>query len=354
MNFGRISAGLIAAAMAVLPGMALAQDAATEEVSGAPAADAAQAGADAAGEATAAADAYTPMGPDMIIGQPENGGFDVQEQFSEIGQYAFGLHVGLVWVMAVISLFVLALLVYVVIRFRKSANPVPSKTTHNTMIEVAWTLVPVLILVAIAIPSISLLAKQYESAPDDAVTVKVTGYQWNWGYEFPDQGVSEFISNMMPEDEAIAAGYPAQLEADQRLVVPVDTPLRIQVTAADVIHSWAVPALWFKLDAIPGRLNEKMLRIKEPGIYYGQCSELCGVRHAFMPIAVEAVPREQWEAWIVSRGGSLGGDESAEDNPATPVNEEAADSEAAETQPTEGDGEANATEGAVPATPAVQ
>ena len=136
---------------------------------------------------------YTPLGPDMIKGQPVNGAFDLQPQFSEIGETAQPFHVALVWIMAIISIFVLALLIWVVVRYNRKSNPVPSKTTHNTLIEVVWTVVPVLILVGIAIPSISLLAKQYESPPEDAVTVKVTGYQWNWGYEFPDHGVAEFM-----------------------------------------------------------------------------------------------------------------------------------------------------------------
>lgn len=359
MNFGdwpngavrKMAVTLAAAALAFAPTAVLAQDpapAAAETVAPgaadapatttttATAADAA-APAGVAAESTAGDSGYTPMGPDMIKGQPVDGAFDLQPQYSEIGETAQPFHVALVWIMAIISIFVLALLVWVVVRYNRKANPVPSKTTHNTMIEVVWTVVPVLILVGIAIPSISLLAAQYESPPEDAITVKVTGYQWNWGYEFPDHGVAEFISNMMPEDEAKAAGFPGQLEVDQRLVVPVNTPLRMQITAADVIHSFAVPSLWFKLDAVPGRLNEKLLIIKEPGIYYGQCSELCGPKHAYMPIAVEALPRPQWEAWVRSKGGNPAGvaeaapaaaapaaPAAANDNPSTPANEAAA------------------------------
>lgn len=317
MNFGNGAREAIgktvtvwtAAALTLVPGMALAQEAAADAAAPAAEAAVAETAAPAADAAAATVPAYTPLGSDMIKGQPVNGGLDLQPQFSDVGEYAFGFHVALVWVMAIISVFVLGLLIYVMVRYRKGANATPSKTTHNTMIEVVWTVVPVLILVGIAIPSISLLSKQYETPPADAVTVKITGYQWNWGYELPDQGISEFIANMMPVEDAKAAGFPALLEVDNRLVLPVDTPIRVQTTAADVIHSWAVPALWFKLDAIPGRLNEKLLTINEPGIYYGQCSELCGVKHAYMPIAVEAVPREQWEAWVLSKGGSLGREE---------------------------------------------
>ena len=215
-----------------------------------------------------------------------------------------------------ICLLVLALLLWVIVRYNRRSNPVPSKTSHNTLIEVIWTVVPVLILVAIAIPSITLLARQYESPPADALTIKVTGYQWYWGYTYPDNGGFEVISNMMPEEEAVAKGFPSHLEADNRIVVPVGEPLRIQVTGADVIHAFAVPSLWFKIDAVPGRLNERMLTVNEPGIYYGQCSELCGARHGYMPIALEAVPRPQFEAWVRSKGGTLPGDEAAEPAPA--------------------------------------
>lgn len=278
-------------------------------------------------EATAAeTSGYTPLGPEMIKGQPVNGEIDFQPQFTDDGEYAYNMHTYVLMpVITVISLFVLALLFIVVIKYRRKANPVPSKTTHNTFIEVVWTLVPVLILVGIAIPSITLLARQYESPPEDAVTIKATGYQWYWGYTYPDNGGFEVISNMMPEEDAIAAGLPAQLAVDKRMVVPANTPLRIQTTAADVIHAFAVPSLWFKIDAVPGRLNERLLTIKEPGIYYGQCSELCGARHGFMPIAVEALPREQWEAWVIAQGGSVG---EAEETEATEA--DAADGEEAE------------------------
>lgn len=315
---GKSTAKWTAAALALVPGAAFAQEEA------AALAETPEGAAETA-DAAASTGAYAPLGVEDIKGQPTPGGWNVQEQYSEIGQQAMGLHTGLIWVMAIISIFVLGLMLYVMFRFRRGANPTPSKTTHNTLIEVVWTLVPVLILVGIAVPSISLLASQYESPPEDAITMKVTGYQWNWGYEFPDQGVAEYISNMMPEDEARAAGFPAQLEVDQRVVLPVNTPIRVQTTAADVIHSWAIPAFWFKLDAVPGRLNEKMLIVKEEGLYYGQCSELCGPRHGYMPIAVEVVSREAWEAWIVSKGGSMTQNETVEDNPVTPIDETVAD-----------------------------
>jgi len=272
--------------------------------------------------ATSETPGYTPLGPEMIKGQPEPGGIGFQPQYSDNGQWALWMHNAFLLPMMVgVSLLVLVLLLWVIARYNRRAHPVPSKTSHNTAIEVIWTVVPVLILVAIAVPSISLLARQYESPPEDALTVKVTGYQWYWGYTYPDNGGFEVISNMLPEEEALARGEPPQLAADNRIVVPVGEPLRIQVTAADVIHSFAVPSLWFKIDAVPGRINERLLTIKEPGIYYGQCSELCGARHAYMPIALEAVPREQFEAWVLSKGGTLGAAEAAAEPAAAPLQE---------------------------------
>lgn len=266
------------------------------------------AGADAA--------AYKPLGPEWIKGIPTDPNVDFgkgmtfQDQYSNTGNYALWMHNSvLLPIIVAITLFVLALLLWVIVRFNRRRNTVPSKTTHNTAIEIAWTVVPALLLLFIAIPSIRLLAKQYEAPPENAVTIKATGYQWYWTYSYMDNGEFEIISNMMPENEARAKGFPAQLEVDNRLVVPANTPIRLQTTGADVIHSFAVPSLWFKLDAIPGRLNEKLLTIREPGIYYGQCSELCGSRHAYMPIAVEALPRAEWEAWVLAQGGTIPGRE---------------------------------------------
>jgi len=209
------------------------------------------------------------------------------------------------------------LLLWVIVRFNRRANPVPSKTTHNTFIEVVWTLVPVLILLGIAYPSLDLLAKQFKPAPAEAVTIKATGYQWYWGYTYPDHGGFEVVSNMLKEEGDVAKGErfrtendgPKLMAADNRMVVPAGVPLRIQTTAADVIHAFAVPSLWFKLDAVPGRLNEKSLTITKPGVYFGQCSELCGARHGFMPIVVEALPPEKFAAWVKAQGGTMPGAE---------------------------------------------
>lgn len=257
------------------------------------------------GAAAAGSAAYTPMKPTPGIGMPVDGRLDVQQQFSPTGRYAQKFHVALVWVMVVISVVVLALLLFVMIRFRAKANPVPSRTTHNVGLEVAWTIIPALVLAAIAFPSISLLSQQYRSPPKDAVTIKATGYQWYWGYSYPDNGDFEVISNMLPEGEATRRGEPEHLGVDNRMVVPAGVPIRLQATAADVIHAFAVPSLWFKIDAVPGRLNERLLEIERPGVYYGQCSELCGARHGYMPIVVEALPMAQWRAWVRAQGGTF-------------------------------------------------
>ena len=235
-----------------------------------------------------------------------------QDQYSANGEYALWMHdIILLPVITVISLLVLGLLLFVVVRFNRRANPVPSKTTHNTMIEVVWTILPVIILVVIAVPSITLLARQYETPPANAVTIKATGYQWYWGYTYPDHGEIEVVSNMLDKAEADKRGEPHQLAVDNRMVVPAGVPLRIQTTASDVIHAFAVPSLWFKMDAVPGRLNEKLLTIKEPGVYYGQCSELCGARHGYMPIVVEALPPAEFAKWVKAQGGTMPGEAAA-------------------------------------------
>lgn len=295
---------------AATPAPATANEAAEAAAGTTPAAQPAAAAVAEGSTAVAApgASAYVPMKPTPGIGMPVQDGLDVQQQFSPTGRFAFKLHYGLLWVMGIISLVVLGLLLYAMIRFRAKANPVPSRTTHNAVLEVAWTIVPALVLVVIAIPSISLLAQQYRTPPADAITIKATGYQWYWGYSYPDHGDFEVISNMLPEAEAVKRGEPVQLAADNRMVVPAGVPLRIQTTAADVIHSFAVPSLWFKIDAVPGRLNERVLLIERPGVYYGQCSELCGVRHAYMPIVVEALPMPQFLAWVRAQGGTVPGE----------------------------------------------
>jgi cytochrome c oxidase subunit II len=253
-----------------------------------------------------AAPAFDHARPVDGIGQPIPAGIDFQPQVTENGRYAKWMNDALlIPMMAVVSLFVLGLMLWISVRYRAAANAVPSKTTHNTMIEVIWTLVPVLILVAIAVPSIDLLAKQYAPPPRDALTIKVTGYQWYWGYEYPDQEIPELTSRMLDEQTAAARGEPFQLAVDERMVVPVNRTVKLIVTGSDVIHSWAVPALWTKMDAVPGRLNEVTFRADRIGVYYGQCSELCGIDHGFMPIAVEVVSEADFARWVASKGGTM-------------------------------------------------
>ena len=339
---------ILACGLLALPAVVHAQAAnpAAAETTAAPAADAAKSAA--APSATASADAtakpaasmdgslpgYTPMAPTEGVGMPTAKGVDFQEQYSDLGARAKWINNAILLpIIVAISIFVLFLLFWVVARYNRRANPVPSKTTHNAFIEVVWTLVPVLILLGIAYPSLDLLARQFKPAPKEAVTVKITGYQWYWGYTYPDHGGFEVVSNMLQDKEDVKAGErfrtdndgPAQLAVDNRMVVPAGVPIRIQTTAADVIHSFAVPSLWFKLDAVPGRLNEKQLVINKPGVYFGQCSELCGARHGYMPIAVEALPPEKFAAWVAAKGGKMPGAETAAAAPAAPkTNDKAA------------------------------
>ena len=250
------------------------------------------------------------------VGQPQPEGLGIQPQVTRNGEFASWFHnIILMPVITAISIFVLALLVWVVIRYRKAANPIPSKTSHNTAIEVAWTLIPVLLLVMIAVPSIGLLQAQYKPAPANAITLKAIGNQWYWTYAYPDHGDFEITANLLKEKDQVqpgdrfrtAADGPRLLATDNRVVLPVGVPIRLITTSADVIHSWAVPAFWFKLDAIPGRLNESSFTIDKPGLYFGQCSELCGARHGYMPIAVQAVDRATFDRWVVAKGGTLPG-----------------------------------------------
>ena len=255
------------------------------------------------------------MAPTPGIGQPD-GSKGIQPQVTPIGVEAAGFHNNILLPLcAAISIFVLVLLLWAIIRYRRGANPTPSRNSHNTTIEVVWTLLPVLILVAIAIPSIRLLRHTYSPPPAD-LTVKVTGHQWYWSYEYPDDGVS-FDSYMLKEANdptrqanqraRTNADGPPLLAVDNRLVIPAGKVVKFIVTADDVIHSFAVPAFWIKQDANPGQLHETWAKVDRPGVYFGQCSELCGARHGFMPIAVEVLPPAQFAAWMASKGGHMGG-----------------------------------------------
>ncbi|MDQ0347294.1 cytochrome c oxidase subunit 2 [Ancylobacter vacuolatus] len=229
-------------------------------------------------------------------GQPSPWQINLQGAASPVMESIHSFHFFLLVIIVAVVLLVLALLVVVMVRFNEKANPVPSRTTHHTMIEVAWTVVPVLILVAIAIPSFRLLFLQLD-LPKADITVKVTGHQWYWSYEYPDNGAFSFDSLMVPEAD-LKPGQPRLLAVDNDVVVPVNKIVRIQVTAADVIHSFALPSFGVKIDALPGRLNESWFQATKEGIYYGQCSELCGKDHAFMPIAIRVVSEAEFAAWV--------------------------------------------------------
>jgi cytochrome c oxidase subunit 2 len=270
--------------------------------------------ADAPAAAATATPAFPQAAPTEGVGMPTAGRLGLQDQVTDLGQRAAGFHDGpLLWMCVIISIFVLVLLAYTMFRFRRGANPEASRTSHNTLLEVVWTLVPVLILVAIAIPSIRLLAAQYSPPPAD-LTIKVVGHQWYWTYQYPDNGGFEVVSNMLKEkgDPSLKPGErfrtdadgPIMLATDERLVIPAGKVVKFLITSEDVIHSFAVPAFWTKMDANPGRLNETWVKVDRPGVYFGQCSELCGARHGFMPIAVEVLPEAQFNAWLASKGGT--------------------------------------------------
>jgi cytochrome c oxidase subunit 2 len=233
----------------------------------------------------------------------------IMEQIRWFEQYTL-------WFIVPITLFVSALLAWVIIKYRASVNPVPSRTSHNTLIEVVWTVAPVVILLFLAVPSFQLLTAQYDPDEDPTMTVKATGFQWYWEYEYQaeteeDQAVT-FSSILLPDGDRAAAGkedmaaYPRLLAVDNEVVVPVGTTVRLLVTAADVLHAFAMPAFGVKVDAVPGRINETWFRATREGLYYGQCSELCGKDHAFMPIAIRVVSQDQFDAWRVAAAENVG------------------------------------------------
>ncbi|WP_417580044.1 cytochrome c oxidase subunit II [Pelagibacterium sp.] len=262
----------------------------------------------------------------QIAGQAAPGQLGLQASVTPIMDSIVAFHDHLLmWVITGTVLVVLALLIVVIVRFNQRANPTPSKVTHNTLIEVVWTAVPVLILFVIAIPSFGVLADQQTIpdgertylgsqifggdvvVPEPALTIKATGYQWYWGYEYMEEGV-DFVSIMLNEEQRAAEKpeQPRLLAVDNELIVPVNTTVRVLVTAADVLHAFAVPSFGIKVDAVTGRNNETWFYARETGIYYGQCSELCGKDHAFMPIAVRVVEQDQYDAWLAAAGeGSL-------------------------------------------------
>ena len=250
----------------------------------------------------------TPTWARPLVGQPTDGDLGLQPAASPLKVEAHNFHDFILMpVITGITLLVLGLLVWVVIRYNKKSNPVPAKWSHNTFIEIVWTVLPVLILVFISLFSFRLLFA-YHDMPTPDLTVKATGNQWNWSYEYPDQGIAEYVSSMIPEDEIAARGMPHslyRLAADEPIVVPVGKTVRVLVTATDVIHAFALPAFGLKTDAIPGRVNETWFRADRVGTFYGQCSELCGVDHAFMPIQINVVTEAEFAAWVASKGGSM-------------------------------------------------
>ena len=231
-------------------------------------------------------------------GQPTEWQIGFQEAGSPLMQRLIDLHDFVFWIITAITIFVFLLLAYVCVKFSAKNNKKPSTTTHHSLLEVAWTIIPVIILVAISIPSFRLLYDQNDFSKID-MTIKATGYTWYWSYEYPDHDGLAFDSIML-EDEELEEGQPRLLSTDYQLVVPVNTNIKMQITSdpAGVIHSWAVPSLGVKMDAIPGRLNETYFNVKEPGMYYGQCSELCGIGHGFMPISIKAVTPDEFGSWL--------------------------------------------------------
>ncbi len=230
------------------------------------------------------------------LGQPSPWQIGLQQSASPVMDNIIWFHDFLLYIITGIAGFVLVLLVVVMVRFNARSNPIPSRTTHNTLIEIAWTLIPIVILMFIAVPSFKLLFLQLNVPPAD-LTVKATGKQWYWSYSYPDNGQFEFDSLMLKEGER-KEGQPRLLAVDNEMVVPVNKTVRVITTGSDVIHSFAVPSFGIKIDAVPGRINETWFTATREGVYYGQCSELCGKDHAFMPIAVRAVSEQAFSAWV--------------------------------------------------------
>jgi cytochrome c oxidase subunit 2 len=236
---------------------------------------------------------------DSGLGVAKNWGIDLQNPISEVAKDVYDMHFFVLIIITLITLFVLALLIWVCYRYSEKNNKNPSKTVHNTFVEILWTAIPVLILVVIAVPSFKLLYKQ-DVIPEPDLTIKAIGYQWYWGYEYPDHGNFSYEAFMLQGPDEVEDGRPFKrmLTTDTIVVVPVNKIVRVQVTAADVLHSWAVPAFSVKTDAVPGRLNETWFKAEKTGIYYGMCSELCGVNHQSMPIEIHVVTDAEFASWI--------------------------------------------------------
>jgi len=233
---------------------------------------------------------------EAFANQPKDWQLGFQEAASETMRDIVSFHDKLLLpIIVAISVFVLFLMAYACIRFRASRNPNPSKRTHNVAVEVLWTLIPCLILIVIAVPSFKILYKQ-DTIPKADLTIKAIGYQWYWGYEYPDENI--IFDSYMVEEKDLKANQPRLLAVDNEVVVPVDKVIKVLITANDVLHAWALPSFGVKRDAVPGRINETWFKAEKVGTYYGQCSELCGIKHAFMPITVKVVTEEEYEEWL--------------------------------------------------------
>jgi len=231
-----------------------------------------------------------------IANQPKEWQLGFQDAASQGMRDIVNFHNNLLLpVIIAISVFVLFLMIYACVRFRASRNPIPSKTTHNIMVEVLWTLIPCLILIVMAVPSFKILYKQ-DTIPKADVTVKAIGYQWYWGYEYPDENI--IFESYMIKEEDLKENQPRLLTVDNEVVVPVNKVVKVLITANDVLHAWALPSFGVKRDAVPGRINETWFKAEKVGTYYGQCSELCGIQHAFMPITVRVVTDEEYAQWL--------------------------------------------------------
>jgi len=243
------------------------------------------------------------------LGQPSPWQLGFQESVTPVMDNITSFHDFLLYIITGIAGFVLVLLLIVMFRFNARANPVPSRTTHNTLIEVLWTVIPIVILLVIAVPSFKLLFLQL-NLPAADMTVKATGKQWYWSYSYPDNGKFEFDSLMLKDGER-KEGQPRLLAVDNDMVVPVNKIVRVITTGSDVIHSFTVPSFGIKIDAVPGRINETWFKATREGVYYGQCSELCGKDHAFMPIAVRVVSEQAFAAWVEESKQKYAGDQMA-------------------------------------------
>ena len=234
---------------------------------------------------------------EAMANQPKDWQLGFQEAASESMRDIISFHDNLLLpIIVAISAFVLFLMLYVCVKFRASANPNPSKRTHNVAVEVLWTLIPCLILIVIAVPSFKILYKQ-DAIPKADLTIKAIGYQWYWGYEYPDENI--IFDSYMVEDKDLKANQPRLLAVDNEVVVPVNKVVKVLITANDVLHAWALPSFGVKRDAVPGRINETWFKAEKTGTYYGQCSELCGIKHAFMPITVKVVSEEEYQEWLM-------------------------------------------------------